>query len=88
MRADSGSWVNKSGRVTWVMGQQIWMGHVSTNLDGSRGSRVNKSGWVTWVMGQQIWIGHVGHGSTNLDGSRGSWVSTCDPLTRDPLTDD
>ena len=30
----------------------------------------------------------VGHGSTDLDGSRGSWVSTRDPLTHEPLTDD
>jgi len=26
-------------------------------------------------------------GST-VDGSRGSWVSSCDQLTHDPLTDD
>ena len=39
--------------------------------------------------------GSLSHGSwpswdkwfMNLDGSRGSWVSTCDPLTLDPLTD-
>ena len=28
------------------------------------------------------------NGSKNLERSRGSWVSTCDLLTHDPLTDD
>jgi len=41
------------------------------------------------TMDQGSWVmGHGSNGSTNLDGSRGSWVSTCDPLTYDPLTDD
>jgi len=38
------------------------------------------------TMGQWV-MGHGSNGSTNLDESRGSWVSTCDPLTRDPLTE-
>jgi len=33
-----------------------------------------------WVSGS--------NGSTNVDGSRQSRVSTCDPLTHDPLTED
>jgi len=33
-------------------------------------------------------VGHGSNGSTHLDGSRGSWVSICDPLSHDPLTDD
>jgi len=37
-------------------------------------------------MGQWV-MGYESDGSTNLDGSRGSGVSTCDLLTRDPLTD-
>ena len=36
----------------------------------------------SWVMS------HGSDGSTNLDGSRWSWVSTCNPLAQDPLTDD
>jgi len=35
-----------------------------------------------WVMG------HGSNRSMNLYGSRRLWVSTCDPLTHDPLTDD
>jgi len=38
------------------------------------------------TTGQMV-VGHGSNGSTNLDGSRGSRVSTCDPLTHDPLTD-
>jgi len=40
---------------------------------------------VTW---SSLLGARAGNGSTNMDGSRGSRVSTCDPLTHDPLADD